>query len=99
MEITDEIVNRIATLSKLEFQGEAREKIKADMNKMLQFCEKLNAIDTEGVKPLIHMSDEVNVLREDVVVQEITQVEALKNAPKKDSYYFKVLKVIENPEA
>ena len=41
------------------------------------------------------MSDEVNVLRDDEVKQEITQAEALKNAPKHDSDYFKVPKVIE----
>ena len=65
------------------------------MNRMLSFVEKLNELDTKGVEPLIYMTDESNVLREDVVKETITQKEALLNAPKKDSDYFKVAKVIE----
>ena len=61
---------------------------------MLAFIEKLNELDTTNVEPLIYMSDEVNVMREDDVKTEITQDEALKNAPKHDSDYFKVPKVI-----
>jgi aspartyl-tRNA(Asn)/glutamyl-tRNA(Gln) amidotransferase subunit C len=66
-----------------------------DMNRMLAFVDKLNELPTEGVEPLIYMVDEVNVLREDVVKQEITREEGLKNAPKHDSDYFRVPKVIE----
>jgi aspartyl-tRNA(Asn)/glutamyl-tRNA(Gln) amidotransferase subunit C len=57
-------------------------------------CEKLNEVDTEGVEPLIYMSDNENVLREDEVVQSISHEDALKNAPKKDSDFFRVPKVI-----
>ena len=56
---------------------------------------KLNELNTDNVEPLIYMTDEVNVLREDVVKTDMTQEEALKNAPKKDSDYFKVPKVVE----
>jgi aspartyl-tRNA(Asn)/glutamyl-tRNA(Gln) amidotransferase subunit C len=66
-----------------------------DMNRMLSFVEKLNELDTKGVEPLIYMTDESNVLREDVVKETITQKEALLNAPKKDSDYFKIAKVID----
>ena len=62
---------------------------------MLGFIEKLNELDTTDVEPLIYMSDEVNVLREDDVKHDISQDDALKNAPKHDSDYFKVPKVIE----
>ena len=95
MTIDDKTVEKIAKLSKLQFDGEAKENIKADMNKMLEFVGKLNEIDTEGVEPLIYMTDEINVLRDDVVVQETTQQEALKNAPKKDSDYFRIPKVLQ----
>jgi aspartyl-tRNA(Asn)/glutamyl-tRNA(Gln) amidotransferase subunit C len=57
--------------------------------------DKLSEIDTENVEPLIFMSDEVNVLREDVAEETITQAEALKNAPKKDSDYFRIPKVLD----
>jgi aspartyl-tRNA(Asn)/glutamyl-tRNA(Gln) amidotransferase subunit C len=66
------------------------------MNNMLGFIDKLNELDTSNVEPLIYMSEEVNVFREDDVRHDITQDEALKSAPKHDSDYFKVPKVIGN---
>jgi len=94
MEINDTIVDKIASLSKLSFSGEEKEAIKNDMNKMLDFVSKLEEVNTDGVAPLVHISEEVNVLREDVVIETITQAEALKNAPKKDSTYIKIPKVV-----
>lgn len=94
MKIDDKTVDKIASLSKLSFEGKQKEAIINDMNKMLVFISKLEEIDTEGVAPLIHMTDEVNVLRPDETVISITQKEALKNAPKKDSTYFKIPKVV-----
>jgi aspartyl-tRNA(Asn)/glutamyl-tRNA(Gln) amidotransferase subunit C len=61
---------------------------------MIAFVEKLNELDLEGVQPLMHMTDEVNVLREDEVTGSITREEALKNAPAHDDQFFKVPKVI-----
>ncbi len=94
MNIDLKTVDKIASLSKLEFNGDEKEAIVKDMNKMLDFVSKLSEVDTEGVKPLIHITDEVNVLRPDEIRIEITQKEALKNAPKKDSTYFKIPKVL-----
>jgi aspartyl-tRNA(Asn)/glutamyl-tRNA(Gln) amidotransferase subunit C len=94
MKIDDKTVDKIASLSKLSFSGAQKEAIKNDMNKMLDFIGKLEEVDTDGVAPLIHMTDDVNVLRADDAVSEITQKEALKNAPKKDSTYFKMPKVL-----
>lgn len=95
MKIDNVTVDKIAHLARLEFENEAKEQIKKDMNNMLGFIEKLNELDTTNVEPLIYMSDEVNVLREDDVKHDISQDDALKNAPKHDSDYFKVPKVIE----
>ena len=61
---------------------------------MIAFVEKLNELDTTGVEPLLHMSDEANVLREDEVKGSISREEALKNAPEHDEQFFKVPKVI-----
>lgn len=94
MKIDKKIVEKLADLSKLEFNDKSRKEIINDLNKMLAFVEKLHEIDTTNVEPLIYMTDEVNVLREDDVHHEITQKDALKNAPKKDSDYFKVPKVL-----
>jgi aspartyl-tRNA(Asn)/glutamyl-tRNA(Gln) amidotransferase subunit C len=95
MKIDSTTVDKIAHLARLEFANEAKEEMINDMNNMLGFIDKLNELDTAHVEPLVYMSDEVNVLREDDVIQVITQQEALKNAPQHDSDYFKVPKVIE----
>ena len=96
MKIDNDTVDKIAHLARLEYTtNESKEEIKKDMNNMLGFIDKLNELDTSGIEPLIYMSDETNILREDDVKQEITHAEALKNAPQKDSDYFKVPKVIE----
>lgn len=89
-------VDEVAHLARLEFTEEGKTEILNDMNRMLAFVDKLNEMDTEGVEPLIYMTDEKNVMREDEPKDTITQKEALKNAPKKDSDYFKVPKVIDN---
>jgi aspartyl-tRNA(Asn)/glutamyl-tRNA(Gln) amidotransferase subunit C len=94
MKITDEIVEHIAHLARLEFIGEEKQEIKHDMEKIINFMDALNSVDTTGVEPLIFMSDEVNVLREDVSVETISKNDALKNAPKKDSDYIRIPKVL-----
>ena len=94
MKADKKMVDKLADLSKLEFDEKSREDIINDLNKMLAFVEKLNEVDTTNVEPLIYMTDEVNVLREDEVHHDITQKDALKNAPKKDSDYFKVPRVL-----
>lgn len=94
MEITDETVDHIAHLARLEFNGEEKQNIKADLTKIIGFVDQLNAVDTAGVEPLIFMTDAINVLREDVHKLTITQEEALKNAPNHDSDYFKIAKVL-----
>ena len=88
-------VDKLATLSRLEFNGKEKEAIMSDLNRMLDFVGKLNELDTKNVEPLIYMNDEKTILREDEIKQDITQKQALSNAPKKDSDYFKVPKVME----
>ena len=94
MKITNKLIQDIAALAKLEFDEQSAEQMKADLEKIIGFVDKLSEIDTEGVDPLIYLSEEVNVLREDEVKAVISQVEALKNAPEKDSDYFKVPTVL-----
>lgn len=88
-------VDEIAHLARLEFTEESKKEIQNDLNRMLSFVEKLNELDTDGVEPLIYMTNDWNVLREDAPEVTISQKDALKNAPRKDSDYFKVPKVID----
>ena len=95
MKITNEKVDQLATLAKLSFEGEAKDAMREDLEKILAMCEKLNEVNTDNVKPLIYMTDNENILREDEVKQDISREEALKNAPKKDSDFFRVPKYID----
>lgn len=94
MKIDKETVEKIAHLGRLTLTEEEKEKSIVELSEILSFMEKLNEVDVTNVAPLIHLNDEVNVLREDVEKQELTREEALKNAPLKNEEYFKVSKVI-----
>ncbi|MBK0380899.1 Asp-tRNA(Asn)/Glu-tRNA(Gln) amidotransferase subunit GatC [Mucilaginibacter segetis] len=94
MTIDEKTVDKIAHLARLELADAEKQEMIKDMNKILGFMDKLNEVDTAGVEPLVYMTEEVNVLREDVVKQDITTEEALKNAPEHDDKYFLVAKVI-----
>ena len=95
MRIDKDLVEKIAHLARLQFNETEKVKIEADLNRILDFMETLNEVDTSMVAPLIYMNDEINVLRKDEVIQTITHEEGLANAPKKDTDYFRVPKVIE----
>jgi len=94
MKIDEALIDRLSTLAKLRFDGPEKTRIKVDMERMLELISKLEEVDTTGVEPLIHMTKENNRLRDDEVKGMVSQSDALKNAPSKDSYYFKVPKVI-----
>ncbi|HEU4716300.1 MAG TPA: Asp-tRNA(Asn)/Glu-tRNA(Gln) amidotransferase subunit GatC [Bacteroidia bacterium] len=95
MKVDSKTINDIAHLARLEFSREDEAKMISDMNRMIGFVEKLNELDTQNTEPLIYMTDEVNHLREDVAKEPLPQKEVLMNAPKHDSDYFKVPKVVE----
>jgi aspartyl-tRNA(Asn)/glutamyl-tRNA(Gln) amidotransferase subunit C len=95
MKIDKHTIQRLAELSKLEFDEAESTEMEKDLNNMLAFVEQLKAVDVEGVEPLIFVNESnVNQLRKDEVVASTSQAEALKNAPQKDMYYFRVPKVI-----
>ena len=94
MKINDELVQHIAYLARLEFEGDELNEIKGDMSKIIGFMDKLSELDTEDVEPLIFMTDKVNVLRDDKPERTLTSEDALRNAPKKDSDYFRISKVL-----
>lgn len=98
MNVDDKLIDRLSNLTKLEFEASEKEAIKKDLTRVLDFVETLNEVDTEGVEPLIYVNPEVNVYRADEVTEELDQKDALKNAPNHDSFYFKVPKVIDNPD-
>ena len=95
MNIDDKLIDHIAHLARLEFAGDEKVAIKKDLEHIIDFMSKLNEIPTDNVEPLIFMTDELSSLREDNPIETLTQKEALKNAPKKDSDYFRIPKVLD----
>jgi aspartyl-tRNA(Asn)/glutamyl-tRNA(Gln) amidotransferase subunit C len=95
MKIDTKVVDELAHLARLSYENEAKQEIVTELNKIIAFVEKLEEINTNGIEPLIYMVDETNITREDKMKQDVSQDEGLKNAPKKDSDYFRVPKVIE----
>ena len=95
MKINRELLDKIAHLSRLEFDEKDADKMMKDMTEIVEWVEKLNEVDTEGVEPLTTMSHEVNAMREDKVKEHLSHERALRNAPSKDADYFRVPKVLE----
>jgi len=88
-------VDKIATLAKLKFSDNEKEKLQKDLNKILEYIDQLNELDLEGVEPLENINETENVLRKDEVYNWLTTEEALKNAPSKTGKFFKVPKVLD----
>jgi len=94
MEVTNELIDNLANLARLEFDESEKTGIKADLQRMIAFVEKLQEADTTGVEPLLHMGDAMNAYRADEVKNSMQKQTALSNAPGADADYFKVPKVI-----
>ena len=94
MEVNDALIDNLANLARLEFNAAEKEGIKHDLQRMIQFVEKLGELDTTGVEPLMHMSPEINVLRDDTPHGSVSREQALAAAPATDGRYFEVPKVI-----
>jgi aspartyl-tRNA(Asn)/glutamyl-tRNA(Gln) amidotransferase subunit C len=94
MKVNNAMVDKLSHLARLKFEDAEKAEIKNDLRKMIGFVEKINELKLDGVEPLLHISDEVNVLRDDEVKVSISREEALKNAPLHDEQFFKVPKVI-----
>jgi len=97
MEVNDALIDNLSNLACLEFNDAEKEGIKKDLQRMVSFVEKLNELDIKNTEPLLQMSSEINVFREDIVETPLLREEAFKNAPLADDFYFKVPKVIKNP--
>lgn len=92
--ISDETIEYVGILAKLELSKEEKEQAKQDMGKMLDYIDKLNELDTEGVEPMSHVFPVNNVFREDVVMNGDGHEAALANAPSCKEDGFKVPKTI-----
>ena len=99
MQVDDALIDKLSRLAMLDFDAAEREEIKADLEKMIGFVDKLKELDTTNVEPLLHITSELNVLREDIPANMITKEDALKNAALHNDDFFLVPKVIKKDEA
>lgn len=93
-EITDEIINNVEILSKLKLSESEREQAKVDMKKMLEYIDVLKKTDTNDVNEITHFSDEINIFREDEIVEFDEIQEIIKNAPESEKSMFCVPKTV-----
>ena len=91
--ITLKDTQHVAKLARLELTAEEQENYTKQLGSILSYVEKLNEVDTTGVEPMAHSVKISNVMREDVVVQDFTREEMLKNAPCEEDGFFKVPKI------
>ena len=92
--IDDETIENVCILAKLSLNEKKKKKAKEDMQKMLDYVEKLDELDTKGVEPLSHIFGDQNVFREDVVTNGDNKEAMLANAPKAKEGQYQVPKTI-----
>ncbi len=90
IKVTEDLIDNLSELSKLNFDQKQSQQIKFDLEKMLEFVNTISQINTDNVEPLVYVNEETKLLRKDEVKDSLSQADALKNAPEKDSDYFKV---------
>lgn len=93
--ISDETIDYVGILAKLELSPEEKEQAKTDMGRMLDYIDKLNELDTTGVEPMSHVFPVQNVFREDVVINGDESEKILKNAPGEKDNMFMVPRTFE----
>ena len=95
MEVTEEMVDRIAHLARLSFDDAEKAEIRTDLERMIGFVDRLMELDLDGVEPLVHMVESGNRWRDDVPVPTPSTEEALREAPAAAPPFFSVPKVIQ----
>lgn len=95
MAISKQEVEHVANLARLHLSEEEVEVYTRQLDGILEFAQKLNELDTEGIKPTSHAFDVKNVMREDEKRPSIEREEALRNAPDQEEGQFRVPPVIE----
>lgn len=88
MQITDELIGYIGDLSRLYLSDEEKERAKKDLSDVLDYTEKLNELDTEGLPEMSHPFEAVNRFREDEVRNSDDRENLLSNAPGTQGFLF-----------
>lgn len=95
MQLDKQLISKLEKLARLQLDEAEREKLRGDLQRILNMVDKLRELDTSGVEPLVYLSEETNSFRSDEIGRQLSQKEALQNAPRQDGQFFRVPKVIE----
>jgi aspartyl-tRNA(Asn)/glutamyl-tRNA(Gln) amidotransferase subunit C len=95
MQIDRALILKLETLAQLELSEEERKMMQIDLEHIITMVDKLKEIDTKGLEPLVHLGNDVSLLRDDIIGHQLSKNDALSNASSKDENYFLVPKVIE----
>jgi aspartyl-tRNA(Asn)/glutamyl-tRNA(Gln) amidotransferase subunit C len=94
MTVDPETLQKIAHLARIDLRPDEETELLVSLNSVLTWMAQLNELDTTGVEPLVHLSIEENVLRDDVMAHQLPRERALQNAPQHDEQFFQVPKVL-----
>ncbi len=95
MQINDSLFSKLENLAKLDFQPQEREKLKQDLENMLNMVKQLESVDTEGVAPLVYINEPVHSTRPDLIDGQLKKKDALSNAPNHNDDFITIPKVID----
>jgi aspartyl-tRNA(Asn)/glutamyl-tRNA(Gln) amidotransferase subunit C len=95
LKITLEQVRHVARLARLELSPQDEERLRADMDEMLAYVDKLNELDTKDVAPTTQVGEAGTPMRDDEVTNQPAAEAMLANAPSRERDYFKVPKIID----
>lgn len=95
MKITDEIITYVSSLARLDLSEEEKLKTKGEIEKIIDYMDVLNGLNTDGVEPMSHVLPQVNIFREDVALPSMERNEILKNAPAVGDGAFEVPNALE----
>jgi aspartyl-tRNA(Asn)/glutamyl-tRNA(Gln) amidotransferase subunit C len=98
MKVNDELILKLARLSKLEVSNAELPRLRSDLEKMIVFVEKINELNLDQVEPLLHITEAKNVFREDEISGTLSREDALRNAPGQDGEFFRVPRVFKKTE-
>lgn len=93
--ITTQDVEYVAGLAQLILDDASKERLVHEMGDILNYMDKLDELNTDGIEPMMHVLDLANVYREDVVGESLSRDAALQNAPKTDGEYFLVPRILD----
>lgn len=94
MKINDALIDKLAHLSRLSFNEQEKNELRSGLEKMIALVHKMDELNTDDVEPLLHINDNKNVFRADVVQGSVSTADALRNAAIHDGSFFKVPTVI-----